>query len=87
MTAAQLALALRTQADALVNGDLVTGLERINLLYEAADYIEGGSSSSLTPGAGDATQGAKNAEPGTATDRPATPIVRRGVSATRRFAR
>ena len=66
-----LVVALRTQAERLVNGEFVTGLERINLLYEAADFIEnGGSSSSLTPGAGDATQGAKNAEPGTASDSP-----------------
>lgn len=44
---------------------------------EIQDYIEGvladvvgGSTSSLTPGAGDATQGAKDAEPGTASDSP-----------------
>lgn len=36
----ELALALRTQADRLVAGEMVTGLERINLLYEAADFVE-----------------------------------------------
>jgi hypothetical protein len=33
----------------------------------------GGSSSPLTPGAGDATQGAKDAEPGTVSDSPPPP--------------
>ncbi len=31
--------ALRQQADRLVNGEFVTGLEQINLLYEAADAL------------------------------------------------
>lgn len=63
--------ALRAVLDDAAN---LTETGRVEAIIEEAQrQLDGGSSSPMTPGAGDATQGAKDGAPGTPSDSPPPP--------------